>query len=377
MLVPLSDILIVDDSPANLDLLAGLLREHKFRVRAVPSGRMALDAARRSPPELVMMDITMPGMSGYEACAAMQQDPALADIPVIFISALDDPLDKVKAFQVGGRDYVSKPFHAEEVIARVNHQVRMVRLEKALKVQNENLQDANLKLREMNMLKANFTAMLVHDIRSPMTVVGIALGAAKDDASLFTAIHPQATTAFAKIQTLLGEMLEVYRSESGQMPFEFTTFAAMPWLDQLASSHRPLAVDAGLAFQVQIALDLPDITGDATKLERALTNLLTNAFKFTPRGGAVRLEATVDHGAGVEAGLRWLRVTITDTGRGIPAEELPFVFDPFRQIRAQDSKEGVGLGLAIVQRIVAGHKGRISVNSQVGFGTTFTLKLPC
>ena len=78
----------------------------------------------------------------------------------------------------------------------------------------------------------------------------------------------------------------------------------------------------------------------------------------------------------MEAGLRWLRITITDTGRGIPAEELPFVFDPFRQIRAQDSSAGVGLGLAIVQRILAGHRGRISVNSQVGFGTTFTLKLP-
>jgi PleD family two-component response regulator len=160
MLVPQSDILIVDDSPANLDLLAGLLREHQFRVRAVPSGRMALDAARLSPPELVMMDITMPGMSGYEACEAMQQDPALSDIPVIFISALDDPLDKVKAFQAGGRDYVSKPFHSEEVIARVNHQVRMVRLEKALKVQNENLLDANLKLREMNILKANFSSTI-------------------------------------------------------------------------------------------------------------------------------------------------------------------------------------------------------------------------
>lgn len=376
MLVPQSDILIVDDNPANLDLLAGLLREHNFHVRAVPSGRMALDAARRSPPELVMMDITMPGMNGYEACAAMQQDPVLAGVPVIFISALDDPLDKVKAFQVGGRDYVSKPFHAEEVIARVNHQVRMLRLEKELKIQNENLQDANLKLREMNQLKANFTAMLVHDIRSPMTVVGIALSAAQDDPGLFAVIQPQAQSAYVKVQTLLEEMLEVYRSENGQMPFEFSTFPALPWLEQIAATHRPMATNAGLGFQVQVAPDLPDITGDAGKLERALANLLANAFKFTPRGGAVRMEAAVDHGAGVEAGLRWLRITITDTGRGIPAEELPFIFDPFRQARAQDAHGGVGLGLAIVQRIVAGHKGSISVNSQVGFGTTFTVKLP-
>jgi two-component system sensor histidine kinase/response regulator len=210
-----------------------------------------------------------------------------------------------------------------------------------------------------------------------MTVVGIALGAAQDDRTLFSAIQLQATTAFSKIQILLEEMLEVYRSESGQMPFEFAAFAPVAWLDQIASSHRPVATGAGLAFQVQIAPDLPELSGDASKLERAITNLLTNAFKFTPRGGAVRMEAAVDHGAGVEAGLRWLRITITDTGRGIPAEELPFIFDPFRQARSQDSSAGVGLGLAIVQRIVAGHRGRISVNSQVGFGTTFTLRLPC
>ena len=161
------------------------------------------------------------------------------------------------------------------------------------------------------------------------------------------------------------------------MPFEFATFDPIPWLDQIASSHRPLANGTGLTFQVQIAPDLPDLSGDASKLERALTNLLTNAFKFTPKGGAVRMEAMVDHGAGVEAGMRWLRITVTDTGRGIPAEELPFIFDPFRQTRTADSSEGVGLGLAIVQRIVAGHRGHISVNSQVGFGTTFTLRLPC
>ncbi len=377
MLVPPSDVLLVDDNPANLDLLAALLREHGFKVRAVPSGRMALDAARRNPPELVMMDISMPGMNGYEACEALGKDPALADIPVIFISALDDPLDKVRAFQVGGRDYVSKPFHAEEVIARVEHQVRMLRLEKELKTQNENLLDANLKLREINTLKSNFTAMLVHDIRSPMTVVGIALGAALDDPALFAVIQPQAQGSYVKIQALLEEMLEVYRSESGQMPFEFATFAPGPWLERTVASHRLQAAAADQEFQFEVAPDLPEIHGDAAKLERVVTNLLANAIKFTPRGGAVRLEASVDHGAGVESGLRWLRITITDTGRGIPAEELPFIFDPFRQTRALDSTRGVGLGLAIVQRIVAGHKGRINVNSQVGFGTTFSLQLPC
>ena len=106
-------------------------------------------------------------------------------------------------------------------------------------------------------------------------------------------------------------------------------------------------------------------------------NLLDNAFKFTPRGGAIRLEATQDFGSGVESGLRFLRISVIDTGRGIPPDKLPFVFDPFRQTERGDAERGFGLGLAIVQRLVAAHQGQILAQSQLGFGTSFTLHLPC
>ena len=108
-----------------------------------------------------------------------------------------------------------------------------------------------------------------------------------------------------------------------------------------------------------------------------LHKLLSNALKFTPRGGAVKLEVAVEFGAGVEAGLRFLRIGIIDTGRGIPAEQLPFIFDPFRQSEPGDARRGFGLGLAIVQRLVAAHHGQIRAQSQVGFGSNFTVLLPC
>lgn len=375
-LAPPGDVLIVDDNADNLDLLGRILRNHGFRVRAVPSGKMALEAARRATPELVMLDISMPGMDGYETCTAMMRDPQLASVPVIFISALDDPLDKVKAFQVGGRDYVTKPFNTEEVLARAAHHVVMGRLAAELQAQNANLYDANLKLKEMATLKSNFTAMLVHDIRSPLSVVSLALDAWGGGPDLRDSVLPQAQKSLRKVEHLLEEMLEIYRTESGELPVEFGPIPPVPFLEALAEAHRLPAAAADLRFHVAIAPTLPEVLGDAGKLERALSNLLGNALKYTPRGGALSLEATVEHGAGVEAGLRWLRIAITDTGRGIPAEQLPYIFDPFRQTQVKDATGGVGLGLAIVQRIVAAHRGRIQVNSQVGFGSTFAVLLP-
>jgi two-component system sensor histidine kinase/response regulator len=323
-----------------------------------------------------MLDISMPGMDGYETCTAMVRDPQLASVPIIFISALDDPLDKVKAFQVGGRDYVTKPFNAEEVLARAIHHVMMGRLSAELQTQNQNLYDATLKLKEMSHLKSNFTAMLVHDIRSPLSVVSLALDAWGSGPELRDSVLPQAQKALRKVENLLGEMLEIYRTDSGELPVEFGPIDPVPFLEQVAEAHRLPAASADLRVNVIVPPGLPPVMGDPGKLERALANLLGNAIKYTPKGGAISLEAAVEHGAGVEAGLRWVKVTVTDTGRGVPAEQLPYIFDPFRQTQTGDSASGVGLGLAIVQRIVAAHRGRINVSSQMGFGSSFAVLIP-
>lgn len=377
MLVPQGDILIVDDNAANLDLLGAVLRERQYRVRAVPSGAMALEAARRHPPELVMLDVNMPGMDGYETCEAFKKDPMLARIPIIFISALDDPLDKVRAFRVGGRDYVTKPFSAEEVLVRVEHQVNLGRLQRELEIQNQNLVDANLKLKEVNTLKTNFTTMLVHDLRSPLTVLGLVLERLREGGSAGDGTLDKAEASLGRIKGLLDEMLEIYRSESGQLPMEFGEIDPGPWLRAVLSPYPLRATSAGLEFQMAVPEDLPIIRGDVSKLDRVLVNLVDNAFKFTPRGGAVRMEASLEFGSGVEAGLRFLRLSVIDTGRGIPAGDLPYIFDPFRQTERSDASQGVGLGLAIVQRLVAAHKGQIRAQSQVGLGSSFSVLLPC
>jgi|GEM_PF-1764503 two-component system sensor histidine kinase/response regulator len=376
MLVPPADLLLVDDNPANLDVLARLLRQHQHRVRTVTSGALGLAAMRRQVPELVLLDVNMPDLDGYATCQAMQEDAQLAAVPVIFISALDAPVDKVKAFQVGGRDYVTKPFAPEEVLARVEHQVCLRRLQQDLERQNEALVDANLKLKEIHVIKANFTAMLIHDLRSPLTSVGLVLDLMKAGAPLEPKIVAQAGESFARVQTLLNEVLELHRSEQGRLPLETRPYQPSPWLAGVAAVFAVRAEAAGIQFQQSIPADLPTLQGDLGKLDRVLHNLLDNAVKFTPRGGAVRLEAALARGSGVEAGMCFLRISVIDTGRGIPADELPFIFDPFRQGERRDAAQGFGLGLAIVQRLVASHRGQIRAQSQVGFGTSFTVLLP-
>src|SRR5688500_18511513 len=141
-----ASILVVDDTPANLHVLSGMLKDRGYKVRPAPSGKLALQAAQRDPPDLILLDINMPEMNGYEVCAHLKADDALKGIPIIFISALTEPLDKVKAFSTGGVDYLTKPFQMEELHARVETHLKLRRLHIALEAHSRALEDARARI---------------------------------------------------------------------------------------------------------------------------------------------------------------------------------------------------------------------------------------
>lgn len=390
--MPQGDIFVIDDNPINLNLLAHLLRERGYQVRIATSGRRGIVAVRTSVPDLIMLDITMPEMNGYEVCEQLKSDELLRDIPVIFISALDDALDKVKAFEVGGVDYVTKPFQIEEVLARIENQLRISQLQKELRETNNQLErqraqliEANQKLKDVEQAKADFTAMLVHDLKSPLTVVKTMLDLLQFDEVISRVIAEQRLTDVMvasernvdKILDLIQEILEFSRIESQNLTLDIEPVSVEGILKDCVVTTSVTALQNHITVETDIQPNLPLTLGDRVKLERVFSNLLSNAVKFTPTNGKITIEARqINQPDLTSQGSPLIVVHISDTGEGIPAEEVPYVFEPYRQATKRKGRLGVGLGLAIVKRIVTAHKGQLSVESQVGVGSRFTVLLP-
>ncbi|MGC4095283.1 MAG: response regulator [Polyangiaceae bacterium] len=171
----LGSVLLVDDQATNLEVLSRLLGDHGYRTRAVTSGARALEAAQASPPECILLDVAMPEMDGFATCRALLGVPELSDVPVVFVTAFDDHTHKLQGFAAGGRDYVTKPFNAEEVLARVGTHVHGFRMARELKRQNELLLNANTQLEQLSTMRSRLSSTLVHDLRSPLMVMGALL----------------------------------------------------------------------------------------------------------------------------------------------------------------------------------------------------------
>ncbi|HWQ08243.1 MAG TPA: hybrid sensor histidine kinase/response regulator, partial [Holophaga sp.] len=342
-------VLVVDDAPDDLKLLSGLLKE-SYRVKIANGGEKALGIARSDPPDLVLLDILMPEMDGFEVCTALAQDERLKDIPVVFISALDDVWDKVKAFRVGGADYVTKPFQAEEVLARVDYQIELRRLRRQLEDRNRVLEEAYARLQEMDQMKASFTAMMVHDLRSPLAGIQAVLDIYEARAGIAPELLARCRHALQDVFAMLNDVMELFRSEDGEIPLNCCRLAPGVLFSRVLEAYRPRATVRGISLNLVCPDRLPELEVDPSRVNRVLSNLVDNALKYTLSGGHVLLESHEVAGEGVDLGLRWLSITVTDTGQGIPPELLPYIFDPYRQTSKHDANLGFGLGLAIVQR---------------------------
>ncbi len=368
-----ADILIVDDTPANLQLLAGLLKKAGHRVRPVPSGRMALRAARAARPDLILLDIMMPEMDGYEVCRQLEADPELADVPVIFISALDAPEDKVRAFSAGGVDYVSKPFHFEEVQARVQTHLRISRLQRKVQHQNRELEANNAQLQELEAQRDSLVHMLVHDMRSPLGSMQMFLEVLRDDTEdvLDEDQHEDLAYTLDAIHDLAGmidAILDVSRLEEAGMPLNRASQPLHPILERAAHPMEHAAREHRLLLP-----EGPGVTlcCDDGLIARVVTNLVANALKFTPRGGLIELRTSSAEGMA--------RVEVRDQGPGIPTESRDLIFDKFGQVRGrhQHGKRSTGLGLAFCKLAVEAHGGRIGVHrGEGGSGSIFWFELP-
>ena len=241
---------------------------------------------------------------------------------------------------------------------------------------NQVLGEAVAGLQELEQLKASFTAMLVHDLRSPLTGIQGVLETYGHHGSIKPDLLQQALRHLDATVHMLNDLMELFRGEGRAIPLDAAPTSPRQVLEAACAQYAVQAEQRGVRLELVCPGDLPEVSLDPRKVDRILANLLGNALKYTPKGGSIHLEIRVVEGTGVDLGLSWMRVDITDSGQGIPAEVLPYIFDPYRQASKRDANLGFGLGLAIVQRLMAAHRGRITVNSQLGVGTTFSLFFP-
>lgn len=358
-------VLVVDDTHTALKLLADILKAAGFQVRPADSGELALASAAGSPPDLILLDINMPALDGYEVCRRLKRDERLKDIPVIFISALSETIDKVKAFGVGGVDYVTKPFDAAEVEARVRTHLELRR-------QRQLLQANYQELRRLEGLRDNLVHMVVHDMRSPlMSVSGslellrLHLPAQDADAKSILKLGLDGT---AELITLCNAVLDVSRLESGQMPVNRAPCDMLTFVSEAVAATKVQADFRCVSVRVEGA---PVCAwADSGLAYRVIVNLLTNAIKHSPENAAVRVVLRKEPA--------WVRVEVIDAGAGIPPEHHNKIFEKFCLVEARQEgqKHSAGLGLAFCKLAVEALGGEIGVRSQVGHGSAFWFLLP-
>jgi signal transduction histidine kinase len=366
-------ILVVDDTPANLKLITDLLASHGYRVRAASSGRLALKTVAVELPDLILLDVKMPDMDGYEVCRRLKSEERSRMIPVIFISALTDTEDKVQGFRAGGVDYITKPFQAEEVHARVSTHLKLHFYQGELEEKNRQLASSYLKLQELENLRDQLTHMIVHDMRNLLTGISSSLQLLKDDdENLPGESHARQLNAVLlsvhTLTTMANNLLDISKMEARQMKLNRTEFDPNDLI--VEAMEKMGAVRELRDIRFGASPNVRHVSADREILLRVIINLLDNAIKFTAADGAISI--------GVEPKGEGVLFAIRDNGPGIPVAYRERIFEKFSQveIRQNARKYSTGLGLAFCKLAVEAHNGRIWVESETGAGSTFFFEIP-
>lgn len=382
MLTPASPatIMIVDDAPENLKLLEGLLRDRGYRVRPFPRGTLALAAARDDPPDLILLDINMPGLNGYEVCEQLRTIEATRDIPVIFLSVFNEALDKVKAFACGGVDYVTKPFQFEEVQARIETHLTIRRLRHELELHNRHLEElvcartrqlaeAHDRLAILDTAKSDFLNLISHELRAPLTgVFGVA------DLLLLDGPTTPERQELAELYSLARRnMLAILDDALLLARIDVSTDLAERQELSLKEVLRAALIDArSLAAALGIALpECPsedaEVSGNQQLLIKAFTAILQTAVRFSAGPAPLRLVVTRTAAA--------VEVRISSSGRPIPPDFLRCFFDVFAITRSIVPRGDLGLGPPVAQRIIALSGGSVTVQNDEPTGVSFIVRL--
>jgi len=368
----LDRILAVDDAPDNLFLMQTILETEGYELSLVEDGYSALAMVEKSPPDLILLDVMMPQMDGYEVTRRIRQNSSLPFIPILLITAYEQS-SAIEGLDAGADDFIRKPVDVGELLARVRS---LLRLKHSI--------DEQVRLARQ---REDFVSRLTHDLRTPLVAADRMLNLLKRGS--FGQIPDSAVEAVVSIQQsnqhlvqMVNTVLEVYRHDAGSKELTFVSINPQEMVEEVVQELTPLAQEKGLALNLDLGECANSLTsntcqvmGDRLELRRVFTNLIGNALKFTEAGSVdVRLGVEPETTNSAKSQSPRVTISVEDTGSGIRPEDLQTLFERFRQ--GKHKRSGSGLGLYLSRRIVEAHQGRIEVQSELGKGSLFTVYLP-
>ena len=360
-------ILIVDDVISNVLLLKILLTNEKFQVCTANNGTSCIEMARKEHPDLILLDVMMPDINGFDTAVVLKKDETTRDIPIIFLTALNTPQDLVHGFQVGASDFLTKPFNKEELVMRVNQQISLVAAKRIIQQQNEELR-ATLNNRD------KMYSVIAHDLRSPMASIRMVLNLVVQSASpesvgpeLFMLLD-QANRESEEVHDLLDNLLKWTKSQTGRLNVVKQELDLNDIIPGVVEIFVAIAATKHLKLDLQPTGSPLKVEADNDMLKTIVRNFLSNAIKFSPEDSTIEIIMGEDNG--------FAKVSVRDHGVGIAANRIDTIFHKGETTYGTGGEEGSGLGLQLCQDFARKNGGDCTVESVEGEGSTFSVLIP-
>lgn len=371
-------ILIVDDEEKNIKLIKGILASEPYAPEGALNGQEALEKVKEINPDLILLDIMMPGMDGFEVCKRLKEDESSRMIPIVMVTAFNEKEHSVRAMKVGADDFLTKPVDHTELMVRVKSLLRIKFYHDSLLESNKRISEKNERLQELEKIKEELTHMIIHDLRTPLMVISANLELLQINGDGFSEKQRhKIETSFrscSEINQLIQSLLDTHKMEEGKLQPEKEEIPPAALAEEVVGQLTTHAEAKHISLSLTKSNGTPAICVDPTLIKRVIANLITNAMRHTPEGG------TIEVGMDVLPEKKHFCFRVKDNGNGIAPKYQKKIFNKFEQVALKQA--GViagssGLGLAFCKIAVEAHGGNIWVESEgKGKGATFNFTLP-